>query len=222
MNINGGDKRNEFWKRGPDSIHDNHNSNITWNMLQYIIAGPPNTRSCWISISWCPELANLPLLADQFIASTLALFLCTNHSSLSVRLKIPIYPLMKSSNKNEIPHQNFVHLLISFWSRRVPSRLLQQEVLAPRRSCSETSRLDCCRREADCYHILPRNAGVTYANPAISHPSERRAWSRLDWDKSMSIQLLGLQGATLYHQIFLIFHPFVSYELLQDAAVFRY
>ena len=38
MNINGGDNRNEFWKRGPDSIHDNHNSNITWNMVQYIIA----------------------------------------------------------------------------------------------------------------------------------------------------------------------------------------
>ena len=59
MNINGGDKRNVFWKRGPDSIPDNHNSNTTWNMLQYIIAGAPNTRSCWISISWCLELADL-------------------------------------------------------------------------------------------------------------------------------------------------------------------
>ena len=103
--------------------------------------------------------------------------------------------------KVQIKLKFLIKTLFTFWevfdrTRAQPGEL-QREVWSPARSCSETSRLDCCRREADCYHILQWNARVTYANMAISHPSPSPGvtWSRHgNWDESLSIQLLGLVG----------------------------
>ena len=185
MNINGGDKRNVFWKRGPDSIHDNHNSNTTWNMLQYIIAGAPNTRSCWISISWCLELADLAFtgspiycLAHYFCFYVRTIQACPSGRRFQFTHWWKVQTKMKFLIKTLFTFDKF---LIA--TRAQPVGLVQREVLDPGRSRSETSSLDCCRREADCYHILKRNVGVTYANVAISHPSatpgQYTAWSKI-------------------------------------------
>ena len=185
MNINGSDKRYEFWKRVPDSIHDNNHSSQHEICCDISLPGLLIADHVEFQFHEMPEwvASGFSWQLNLLLARCFCFYVPNIQAtcpSVSVKRRIPIYQLMKSSNKNEILQQNLVRSPFDAFliARRVLSRLLQQEVRAPPRSCSETSRRDCCRREADCYYILPRNARVTYANGAISHCSELCAGSR--------------------------------------------